>query len=79
MQERVGDLANNAFSCAVSHGDFQMVVELLELGQGILWNQLARFDISVATFGRQGDQERELGRKFTGQMPKGSGGKATDS
>ena len=38
MQARVTDLANNAFSCGIRHGDFQMAVELLEQGRGILWN-----------------------------------------
>ena len=66
MQARVADLANNAFSCATRHGDLQMAVELLEQGRGILWNQLARFDISVTALGSQGNNKgRELGSKYT--------------
>ena len=65
MQTKVADLANDAFSCATRHGDFQMAVELLEQGRGILWNQLARFDISIAALESQGDEGRELGRKYT--------------
>ena len=65
MQARVADLANNAFSCATRHGDFQMAVELLEQGRGILWSQLARCDISLAVLEIQDNRGRELARKFT--------------
>ena len=65
MQARVANAANSAFSCAARHGDFQVAIELLEQGRGILWNQLARFDISVAVLESGGDRERELARKFT--------------
>ena len=65
MQTKVADLANNAFSCATRHGNFQMAVELLEQGRGILWNQLARFDISITALEGRGSQGRELGREFT--------------
>ena len=65
MQARVADVANNAFSCAVRHGDFQMAAELLEQGRGILWNQLARFDISLAALESRGNWGHELARKFT--------------
>ena len=65
MQARVVDLANDAFSCGTRYGDFQMAVELLEQGQGILWNQLAHFDISMVELESQGNQGCELGRKFT--------------
>ena len=65
MQSTVADLANDAFSCATRHRNFQMAVELLEQGRGILWNQLARFDISMVALESQGDQGHELGRKFT--------------
>ena len=65
MQARVADLANNAFSCATRHGDLHMAVELLEQGRGILWNQLARFDTSVAALENGDKRERELARKFT--------------
>ena len=66
MQAKVADLANNGFSCAMRHGheDFPMGVELLERGRGILWNQLARFDISIVALESQGDEGRELGKKF---------------
>ena len=65
MQARVADLANNAFSCAIRHGDFRMAVELLEQGRGILWNQLARFDISISALESRDNQGRKLGSKFT--------------
>ena len=65
MQARVADLANNAFSCATRHSDFKMAVELLEQGRGILWNQLARFDISMVALEDQGEQGRTLRDKFT--------------
>ena len=42
-------------------GDFRITVELLEKVRGILWNQLARFALSVATLESKGGQERELG------------------
>ena len=61
MQARTADLANNAFSCGVRHGDLVLAIELLEQGRGILWNQLARFDISADALGSQG---RTLGDKF---------------
>ena len=64
MQARVADLANNAFSCATRHGNFKMAVELLEQGRGILWNQLARFDISIAALESGDSRERELAKKF---------------
>ena len=64
MQAWVADLANNAFSCATRHGDFKMAVELLEQGRGILWNQLARFDSSIAALESLSDQGRTLGNKF---------------
>ena len=84
MQARVADLANNAFSCATRHGDFQMAVELLEQGRGILWNQLARFDISITALESRGNQERELGNKFRRlsadlrKHAEGSGGKGME-
>ena len=62
MQARVADIANDAFSCATRSGNFEMAVELLEQGRGILWNQLSRFDISMVALG---DREHELERKFT--------------
>ena len=65
MQATVADVANNAFSCAVRHGDFQVVVELLEQGRGILWNQLACFDIPIAKLEGRGSRGRELAEKFT--------------
>ena len=65
LQARVADAANDAFSCATRHSNFQLAIELLEQGRGILWNQLARFDISVAVLESGGDRERELARKFT--------------
>ena len=65
MQARVADLVNNAFSCGTRHNDFQMAVEFLEQGRGILWNQLARFDVSMTELESQGDRGRVLGRKFT--------------
>ena len=65
MQERVADAVNDAFSCATWYGDFQMAVELLEQGRGILWNQLARFDISMVALESRDSRERELQRKFT--------------
>ena len=64
MQARVANLANNAFSCATRQGDFRMAVELLERGRGILWNQLARFDISIATLESRDNRGRDLARKF---------------
>ena len=64
MQARVADLANNAFSCGTRHGNFKMAVQFLEQGRGILWNQLARFDISVAALESSGNQECKLARKF---------------
>ena len=84
MQARVADLANNAFSCAVRHGNFQMAVELLEQGRGILWNQLARFDVSIAALESRGDEGCELGSRFTRlsadlrKHAEGSGGQGTD-
>ena len=65
MQPRMADVANNAFSCAVKHGNFQMAVEFLEQGRGILWNQLARFDISIAALESRGNRGHELAEKFT--------------
>ena len=65
MQARVADLANNAFSCSTRHGNFQMAVELLEQGRGILWNQLARFDISLVALERLGHQGHALKNRFT--------------
>ena len=65
MQTKVANLANDAFSCATRHGDFKMAVELLEQGRGILWNQLARFDTSVAALESQGTLGHELGKRFT--------------
>ena len=84
MQARVAELANNAFSCAVKHGDLEMAVELLEQGRGILWNQLARLDISIAALESQGNEGRELGKKFTRlsadlrKHSQGSGSKEVD-
>ena len=81
MQARVADAVNNAFSCATRHGDLQMAVELLEQGRGILWNQLARFDISITVLETQGDQEGELAKKFTrlsADLKKHAQGQGTD-
>ena len=84
MQPRMADLANNAFSCATRHGDLNMAVELLQQGRGILWNQLARCDITLAALESQGKQGRELGNKFTQlgaelrRHAQGSGGKDMD-
>ena len=84
MQARVADLANNAFSCAVKHGDLEMAVELLEQGRGILWNQLARLDISIAVLENQGNERHELAKKFTRlsadlrKHSQGSGSKGMD-
>ena len=64
MQARVVDLADDAFLCATKHGDLQMAVEFLEQGQGILWNQLACFNISMFALESWGDLGSELGRKF---------------
>ena len=64
LQARVADLANNAFSCALRCGNLQMAVELLEQGRGILWNQLARFDTSLAALESLGNQGHDLGNKF---------------
>ena len=63
MQARVADLANNAFSCAMRYNDLSMGVELLEQGRGILWNQLARFDISIVALESRGKKGCELGDK----------------
>ena len=41
-----------------------MAVELLEQGRGILWNQLARFDTSLAALESLDNQGRDLGNKF---------------
>ena len=65
MQPRVADLANNAFSCAIRHGGFRAAVQLLEQGRGILWNQLARFDASIAALENRGDRGSALASKFT--------------
>ena len=84
MQARVADLANNAFSCAVRHVDLPMAVELLEQGRGILWSQLARFDISLVALESRDSQRRELGSKFTRlsgdlrEHAQGNGGKGMD-
>ena len=84
MQPRVADLANNAFSCATRHSDLRMAVELLQQGRGILWNQLARCDITLAALESQGKQACELGTKFarlSAELRKhaqGSGGKGMD-
>ena len=81
MRARVADLANDAFSCATRLGNFHMAVKLLEQGRGILWNQLARFDISITALESWGNRGRELGNKFTQlsadlrQHAEGSGGK----
>ena len=64
MQAKVANLANDAFSCAIRHLVFKMAIELLEQGRGILWNQLARFDISIAELESQGTREHELGNKY---------------
>ena len=84
MQARVADLANNAFSCAIRHVDLPMAVELLEQGRGILWSQLARFDISLAALKSWHDQRHELGSKFTRlsgdlkEHAQGNGGKGIE-
>ena len=65
MQEKVADLASDAFACAISHENHQMAIELLEQGRGILWNQLARFDTSLAALESQGIHERGLANRFT--------------
>ena len=84
MQARVADLANNAFSRAVRHVDLPMAVELLEQGRGILWSQLARFDISLVALESRDSQGRELGGRFTRlsgdlrEHAQGNGGKRTD-
>ena len=81
MQARVAHLANDAFSCATRHSDFKMAVELLEQGRGILWSQLARFDIAITALENHGGHGHELGRKFTRlstdlrKHAEGSGGK----
>ena len=84
MQARVADLANNAFSCAMRYNDLSMGVELLEQGQGILWNQLTCFDISIVALESRGKKGCELGNKFrqlSGELRKhagGSGGQGMD-
>ena len=84
MQARVADVANDAFSCAIRHNNFQMAVELLEQGRGILWSQLARFDISLSMLKSRDSQGLELGSTFTRLSAKlrkhaeGSGGKDMD-
>ena len=84
MQGRATNLANNAFSCAIRHNEFQMATELLEQGRGVLWNQLACFDISMATLESQSTQGCELGRKFAQlsvdlrEHAQGSGGQRMD-
>lgn len=62
-----------------------MAVELLEQGRRILWNQLARCDITLTTtLVTQGKQGCDLGNKFTrlsaelGKHAQGSGGKGMD-
>ena len=77
MQARVADLANNAFSCAMRYNNLLMGVELLERGRGILWNQLARFDISIVALGSRDEKGRELGNKFrwlSEELRKNAGG-----
>ena len=84
MQARMADLANNAFSCATRHGDFQMAIELLEQGRGILGNQLAHFDFSITALQSWGNRGRELGRKYMRlsadlrKRAEGSGGEGID-
>ena len=84
MQARVADLVNDAFSCSTRHESSQVAVELLEQGRGILWNQLARFDISVAALESQSYEGRELGKRFMRlstdlrKHAQGSGGQDTN-
>ncbi|KAG9312064.1 hypothetical protein JVU11DRAFT_7345 [Chiua virens] len=84
LQARVVALANDAFSCAVRNGNFQLAVELLEQGRGILWSQLARFDISLATLESRGRKGHELVNRFTAlstslkHHAQGSGGNANE-
>ncbi|KAG9312088.1 hypothetical protein JVU11DRAFT_7372 [Chiua virens] len=80
LQARVADLANDAFSCAVWHNELQMAVEFLEQGRGILWNQLARFDMSLAALEGHGRKGQDLKNSFTRlssslrNLAQGSGG-----
>ena len=81
---RVADPANNAFSCAIRHANLPVAVELLELGRGILWSQLARFDVSLIALESRGSDGRELRSKFTQlsgdlrEHAQGNGGKGVD-
>ncbi|KAG9312086.1 hypothetical protein JVU11DRAFT_7369 [Chiua virens] len=80
LQARMANLANNAFSCAVWHNELQMAVEFLEQGRGILWNQLSRFDMSLAVLEGHGGKGQDLKNSFTRlssslrNLTQGSGG-----
>ena len=65
-------VAGLGFSCAMRYNDL-MGVELLKQGRGMLWNQLARFDISIValeSWGKSSESMLEVvaikGRVHTG-------------
>ena len=62
-------LTGLAFSCAMRYNGFLIGVELLKQGRGILWNQLARFDISIV--GELGEELRKHAGGFILADPRG--------
>ena len=52
-------VAGLGFSCAMRYNGL-MGVELLKQGRGILWNQLARFDISIVALESWGKSSESM-------------------
>ncbi|KDQ55018.1 hypothetical protein JAAARDRAFT_208795 [Jaapia argillacea MUCL 33604] len=57
-------LASDAAACALDEGQYELAVELLEQGRGLLWAQLFRFRTSLEDLRRLGSTETALADEF---------------